>query len=255
MRRMFYCGAALLALVTADLARAAERAQQVRWYGDDYLYCMALDSNEDIWVTNIAARWVAKIRVNEVTIPINPNVQPQLKSTVMIDQSTLTWPVGIAIDSNDNVYVADAAQLWKRYPDGTLVEVVKSDPHGIGSAWATIVDDDDNAYVAGLWGTGGLHGVWKVSPTEEVTLIGSWAPVNGANAHWDLMTDKWDNVFVSENVQNNRGRVFRWTSHGYSQKVITPGVTSIDGLEVDDAGNLWVVGDSVKKIVPNDPES
>src|SRR5262245_39345955 len=190
MRWAICCAAALLALVPADLARAAERAQQVRRYPNQYTSTgLAVDSQGNIWVTHYSDNYVDKIHPNELSW--SPANGTQLKRTIVIP--FITAPAGIAIDSQDNVYIAAGNSLWKRYPEGTtcgadpnpcLVEVVKPVSNHIETPWAVAVDADDNAYVAGVDKL--RHVVWKVTPTEQVSRVIDWIPSIGAGPIWDL---------------------------------------------------------------------
>jgi hypothetical protein len=253
---------ALVLLALPGFALAEETAQQVVAYpGEATAYCIAVDSNQDVWVTHGYDGYVDKIQSNQTT----PDGS-QLVSTRMTIAPLPTPTLGIAIDSADNVYFAAGNFLYKRDPTlcnppadpdlpPCLKKVVKPGPHGLKSAWPVVVDNADNVYVAGSqFDSGGLlDSVWKVTPLGVVTTIHTWWRAPGAYAHWDLAVDGSGNVFVSEYGGGASAKVLRIPALGGPVVVIQPNVEFIDGIEVDSLGNLWVAGRSVVKVTPEGP--
>jgi hypothetical protein len=250
-------GLALLLLTPASAAFAGKRAQQIAVYpsGTVDAYCLALDSNEDIWVTHAYAGYVE--RINEDSLQ---------RTTIASGFPSLT-ALGIAIDSEDNVYFSGGGELWKRDPEGTqcdppldmspcLRKVVSTELHGIADpAWPVYVDLANNAYIAGRIVDTQTHQVFKVSPDGQVTTL--FAPPNlpvlGQYEFLkDLAIEASGTVFVSE-YKPSGGKVHRIPTSGPIQ-AITPGVNYIDGIEVDSDGNLWVAGRSVLKLTPTEPD-
>ncbi|HEY8154971.1 MAG TPA: hypothetical protein VII72_12670 [Myxococcota bacterium] len=240
----------LLSLVLAHGARAEGVAQQIVSYGTNYAYCMAVDSHGDIWVTHVYASYIDKIDEDTLT------------STPIIEGTKASGALGIAIDSNDNVYYAAGDNLWKRDPEGTqcnpptntepcLRKVVKgtgTGNHGSRDLWPVTVDTSDNVYVGGRYLDGSTDriAVFKVSPSGTVTTY--VGPASIAN-HTDVAVDASGNVFVSSYLGSN-DKVYRFPAAGGSYVTIDSGVDFIDGIEVDSGGNLWIAGRSVLKITP-----
>jgi sugar lactone lactonase YvrE len=232
-----------------------EKAHQVATFPNDIdAYCLAVDSQHDVWVTHAYGKYVTKIDADHAT----PD-GAQLATELRIPSGTGVLPgftFGIAIDSADNVYFASGSFLYKRNPTQCnppndpdappcLKRVIKA-AQNMTDAWPVIVDAADNVYVAGKY-TGGKFAVWKVAPSETVQRIFESVATAG-NFKWDLAVDASGNVFVSEWYSE---RVFRIPTTGAPQEIHT-NVVYIDGLEVDSQGSLWVSGRSVVKITSSD---
>ena len=124
-------------------------------------------------------------------------------------------PLGLAVDSEDNIYVAEIGnhRIRKVTSDGTVTTLAGSGQaafqDGQGTAahfnapYGVAVDSEDNLYVADF----GNHCIRKVTSDGTVTIFagsrqGSFQDAQGTAAHFhspiDLVVDAGDNVYVCD---------------------------------------------------------
>lgn len=118
-------------------------------------------------------------------------------------EARFAHPAGIAIDSNDNLYVADSGntRIRKITPNGMVSTPPQGDPLIVMGAIG--VDGAGNLYVADL----GTMGVYKIDSTGNKTslagnAVSGYQDGQGSSAQFSLMyglaVDRQGNVFVSE---------------------------------------------------------
>ena len=176
-------------------------------------------------------------------------------------------PEGIAIDSSNNVYVADTYnnEIRKITPAGVVTTFAGSttagSANGTGSAASfsgpsdVAVDSSNNVYVADA----GNNEIRKITPAGVVTTLagsttGGFANGTGSAAKFSLPeglnVDSSGNVYVAD---TNNSRIRKVTSAGVVTTLAGSGSSGyLDGttsaaqfntptsVEIDAAGNLWV---------------
>ncbi|MBO1413549.1 hypothetical protein [Streptomyces sp. FH025] len=131
--------------------------------GLDHPFAVQIDGQGRAWVTNarLSGAELYETRVpgagaafgGSVTV-IGPDFKPTAFSPVK--SGSFSWPLGLAIDSKDNVWVPDffSNTVTEIRPDGTIAGEHKL-PIPVGP-WSVAVDGSDRVWVAGF----GTPSVW-----------------------------------------------------------------------------------------------
>jgi hypothetical protein len=166
-----------------------------------------------------------------------------------IESGGIHSPLGIAVDGNGNVYIAQSNGVLKETlsPDGSgLSETVVASFEGVKQA-AIAVDRAGNLY---LGMSGAVYKETLAGGAYSQSLIAfvkqpDWIAVDGRG-----------NVYIADNGDN---RILKETPSGdrYTQSVVFPpaagGANSLNGLAVDAIGNVYFVNDgNVWKAAPAD---
>ncbi|MFN3590523.1 MAG: NHL repeat-containing protein, partial [Spirosomataceae bacterium] len=187
------------------------------------------------------------------------------------------FPVGITIDSQGNIYVADNGnhRIRKITPAGEVTTLAGSTlgyVDGLGSAArfsfpsGLATDAQGNVYVADF----GNNRVRKITPAGEVTTfagstqgsadgLGSAARFNSLST---VATDKLGNLFVGDNGNHRIRKItpagevttFAGSSRGFEDGLGTRAqFDSPRGMTLDTEGNVYVVdrtNNRIRKITP-----
>jgi hypothetical protein len=139
------------------------KAMVISGGGLNHPFAVQIDGYGRAWVTNAGlggAKLVgtrAAIAVGKfggsVTV-IGPDFEPT--STSPIESDSFKWPLGLAIDSQNNAWTANYfdSSITEIQPDGTVAGVYRL-PHGT-LPWAQAVDGSDRVWVAGF----ARHELW-----------------------------------------------------------------------------------------------
>jgi hypothetical protein len=186
------------------------KAVKITGGGLNHPFAVQIDGYGRAWVTNAgpggaklvgtrAAVLVGKFG-GSVTV-IGPNFKPTSFSP--IESSSFKWPLGLAIDSEGNAWVANyfSSSITEIGPKGSVAGVYKLPPGTL--PWSEAVDGSDHVWVAGF----GRPAVW------ELCGVGTNSCPKGAKAG-DLLSPK----------------------HGY-QSYAFQHFTSV---QVDQSGNVWL---------------
>ena len=159
---------------------------------------------------------------------------------------------GLAIDSQDNVYIPSNANAFGPYlfgsdgrphvtkatPQGTTSLFV---PHGVlGGVTGLAVDAQDNLYIADGRGNGNgqpvsRNMIWKVSPQGEIAPF-----ISGVNNPTGLAFDGEQNLIVAS--FDDRA-VYKYSATGTFLGVITSGLPYAPyGVAIDNFGNVFIAG-------------
>jgi streptogramin lyase len=156
---------------------------------------------------------------------------------------TFLYPLGVAVDSQDYLYVADRgihrvqvmdpSQVWTVFgPNGTVELLQPSD---------VAVDSSDNVYVVD-WG----HNRIRMFDLQG-TPLGEWGSLGSGNLQFNgprgIAVDSVGNVYVAD-TGNNRVQKFDSTG-AYLATIGTSGTGNGQlsgpwGVDVDTAGNVYV---------------
>jgi len=184
--------------------------------------------------------------------------------------SKLNYPMGVAVDSSDNVYIADTQNMRveKVTPDGTLSIIAGSGSQDAPTAgpatssalnqpYGVAVDSSGNVYIADY----GTHRVEKVTPSGTLSVFAGTGtggaptagPATSSNLYYPaaVAVDSSGNVYIAD--FSNR-RVEKVTPSGTlsvfagtgNRGVSTAGpATSSDmygpyGVAVDSSGNVYI---------------
>ena len=145
----------------------------------------------------------------------------------------------LAVDSSDNIYVADA--------NNNMVQ--KYDPNGFFiTEWGTMgdagptaigIDSSDNVYIADYYGTNRIQ---KFNSTGN--FITKWDNTYSAGG---IGIDNFDNIYIAENMLGADNHIKKFNSSG---DLITEWVGWGNGVSVDSLSNVYITDTS--KIVKTD---
>jgi len=196
-------------------------------------------------------------------------------------------PFGVAVDSSDNVYVADTNNhcIRKITPTGMVSTIAGSGTAGFADGsgaeaqfdhpFGVAVDSSDNVYVADT----NNHRIRKITPTRMVSTFagtGTSGFVNGIgstaqfNTPTGVVVDSRGNVYVADHVNHRIRKItpadriedrMVSTIAGSGERGFAEGTgTEAEfygphGVAVDSSGNVYVADESnhrIRKITPAD---
>jgi hypothetical protein len=154
----------------------------------------------------------------------------------------------LALDAQDNLYIAENANNWGITPQGPLVSKVTPQgvksifvPQGIlGDVTALAFDFQGNLYVADGNGLGAEQPpannlVWKIDPQGNATPF-----ISAINNPTGLAFDAAHNLYVASFGDSS---VYKFSSTGTFLGVATSGLPDAPyGIAFDSSGNLFVAG-------------
>ena len=192
-------------------------------------------------------------------------ITPQGAITKILDGggdgvSSLDCPVGVAVDSNDNVFVAGFASdnVFKVTPGGLVTQIIDSSGDGAGALVGPIdvrVDGADNVYVSGFVS----NNVFRITPGGVISEIidSSGDGIHALDGPFGLAVDGSGNVYAAGFVSNN---AFKITPGGTLVQIIDASgggiqpLTLAHSVAADGTGNVYVTGngsDNVFRISPD----
>lgn len=153
---------------------------------------------------------------------------------------------GLAVDEDDNLYIAENANNQGIRPRGPFVSKVGPDgirtffvsPGILGDVTALAFDGDGNLYVADGNGNGNgqphpRNKVWKVTPSGEITTFIPWV-----NNPTGLAFDSQGNLYVSSFGDN---AVYQYSPSGVLLGVVASSFYARPyGIAIDGQDNLYV---------------
>jgi len=245
-------------------------------------YSIAIDSAKNLYVADTVGNTIRKVTPAGVvsTLAGSPGVSGSTDGTG--SAARFNFPVGIAVDSSGNVFVADAKNftIRKITPAG-VVTTYAGAPFQLGATdgpassarfflpYGVAVDAAGNVFVA----DGGNHVIRKISPGGDVsTLAGAALQPGFVNASgsaarfstpFDIALDSGGNLYVADSENHAIRRV---TSAGAVTTIAgttTSGATNGTiaearfntprGVSLDNAGNIFVAdyGNSTLRLIAN----
>jgi sugar lactone lactonase YvrE len=182
--------------------------------------------------------------------------------------ASFSYPKGVAVDTERNVYVADTnnSKIRKITSAGVVTTLAGSGSRGssdgTGAAadffypWGVAVDNNGNVYVA----DSNNHKIRKITPQGVVTtLVGSGSSGSsdgtGTLASFSYLkgvtVDNRGNIYLTDNVVDNNAKIRKITPEGVVTTLASIGISI--GIAVDGIGNLFVTS-SNNKIIRITPE-
>jgi streptogramin lyase len=184
-----------------------------------------------------------KVKVNDLTgeTPEFTYVYSQFTQTVFAGSAReLDVPMGVAVDGDGNVYVAEADgnKITKITPSGALSTLADNTGGQLIDPQRIAVDSKGNVYVSDY----GDNKIKKITPSGAVTVFAGNA--GEFNTLRGIAVDREDNVFIADYGNN---KVKKITPSG----MVSPfaDFTAPNAITVDVDGNVYVAGPyQIKKI-------
>ena len=197
--------------------------------------CIAIGGNNDIYITD------GSHRVQVFDTSGNFITEWDYAGT---GAGQFQWPVGIAVDSSNDVYVADydGSKILKFSQNGTFI-TEWNDPDNDGQfwgAWGLATDDNGDIFVTGYWND-------RISEfTNNGVFIRAWGSQGTGDGQFEhpegIVADSQGNVYVADNANNDiqefspTGEFIRKWDNTQSNY----GFNQLAGLALDKNGNLYV---------------
>ncbi|MBN2825418.1 MAG: SBBP repeat-containing protein, partial [Campylobacterales bacterium] len=146
----------------------------------------------------------------------------------------LVGAAAVAIDKNDNIFVANftTGAIHKFDTSGNEIAVANA-AQGLGGTLSGIaVDNQGWVYATG----NGASKVYKIDDALSSDAITIMSATDGLLLSYGIAVDKDGNLFV---VSNGNGKVFKRTPSGVVSEYLA-GFTAPKGVAVDGRGNLYV---------------
>ncbi len=142
---------------------------------------LAADSDNDLYISDPSNGRVVELS----NVGVTASVFPQTET----DITGFTAPSAVAVDSNENLYVADGSNLIEVAPGGTKTTVVTS----LGSAVGLAVDPSGAVYVAQSGGTIRIPNESGTLNPADQTIV---AP--SVTAPTSVALDQKENVYIAD---------------------------------------------------------
>jgi streptogramin lyase len=152
--------------------------------------------------------------------------------------SALDWPQSVAVDANENIYVADAYnhRVVKLTPsNGGLIQSTVGT--GFSQPYGVAVDASGNVYITDIFATTLFKETPNGSGGYTQSTIGS-----GLYDAVSVAVDKQGNVYGTETNNSFVGSIFKETLSGgvYTQSFLPAPTSHIYGIAVDGNGDLFL---------------
>ncbi|HEY0744385.1 MAG TPA: SBBP repeat-containing protein [Chryseosolibacter sp.] len=225
-------------------------------------YGITADASGNLYITEPNRQRIRKISTSGVVSTIAATTNGFADGPIA--QAKFTYPYGIAVDANGNIFVADYANekirkistdgivstfagSTKGYKDGAGTSAQFSSPQGLA------IDNGGNLYVADKYN----YAIRKITPDGVVTTLAGGTKGsndgNGTSASFsepvDLAIDGDGNVFVADNASH---RIRKISRDGNVTTIAGSSYGDVDGslgeakfnqpvgVELDGKGNLFV---------------
>jgi hypothetical protein len=225
---------------------------------------IAADASGNVYVADNSAEVIRKVTLDGVVTTLAGSPQHQGNQDGTGSSARFYYPIGVAVDSSDNVYVADSQnRTIRKVTQGGVVTTLAGsrgqtgNQNGTGTAalfglpWGVAVDSSGNIYV----GDYSNAAIRKVTQGGVVTTLAT-----GLNAPTGVAVDALDNVYVADGYVIRKvtpaGTVTTLAGSGNPGSADGTGVAAtfngLNALAMDSSGNLFVAdqGGTIRKVTP-----
>ncbi len=245
-------------------------------------YSIAIDSAKNLYVADTVGNTIRKVTPAGVvsTLAGSPGVSGSADGTG--SAARFNFPVGIAVDSSGNVFVADSKNFTiRKITAAGVVTTYAGAAFQLGSTdgpatsarfflpYGVAVDAAGNVFVA----DGGNHVIRKISAGGDVTTLAGAALQPGIadgagsgarfNTPFDIALDSGGNLYVADSENHAIRRVTSAgvvstvaggpTSGSSSGTIAEARFNTPRGVSLDNAGNIFVAdyGNSTLRLISN----
>lgn len=245
-------------------------------------YSIAMDSAKNLYIADTVGNTIRKVTPAGVvsTLAGSPGVLGSADGTG--SAARFNFPVGIAVDSSGNVFVADSKNFTiRKITSAGVVTTLAGAPFQLGATdgpgssarfflpYGVAVDAAGNVYVADA----GNHVIRKISPAGDVsTLAGAalqpgFVDGTGSGARFstpfDIALDSGGNLYVADSENHAIRRVTpagavttlagTTTSGATNGTIAEARFNTPRGVSLDNAGNIFVAdyGNSTLRLIAN----
>jgi sugar lactone lactonase YvrE len=156
---------------------------------------------------------------------------PQITTLAPSGLSNLNGPSGVAVDSQENIYIADSGNNAIKMLSAATLQVTTLVSTGLNGPLGIAVDGLGNIYIADT----GNNAVeeWSASTQQMTTLVST-----GLNGPGGVAVDSQGNVYIADTGNN---AIEQWIAE--TQEVVTlvdSGLSGPGGVAVDGEGNVYI---------------
>ena len=199
-----------------------------------FTYCwgIAIGKNNSIYLGEEGSNRIRKISNGMVSTVAGTGEPGYVDGPA--SQAQFNRPLGVAVDNDGNIYVADSenGRVRKITPEGVVSTIG-------GSKLFDVVDVATD--ISGNVYAGDYADIYKITPQGGVTKINK-SPIYFPSG---IVVDAQGNIFYTV---RNEGRVGKITTTGQQSIIVNSGVGTPTGLEIDPQGNLYVTDFSQGKV-------
>jgi len=211
----------------------------------NFPYGIVVDNQNNVYVADSENHKIRKITPNGVVSTVAGNGSDGFAEGQGVN-ARFDTPYGLAIDSQNNLYVTDSYnnRIRKITPSGLVSTFAGSgingsaDGQGVNAEFTSpigiVVDSENNVYI----GDEGNHTIRKITPNANVTTLaggtGGNANGQGANAQFTsptgLTIDKQGNIYVAD---YNNHRIRKITPNGLVSTFVGSDLGYVNGQGVN----------------------
>ncbi|MDD2789857.1 MAG: SMP-30/gluconolactonase/LRE family protein [Sulfurimonas sp.] len=158
-------------------------------------------------------------------LELNTSITTPSSLTTLV--SGLNAPIGVAVDSSGNVYIADPVDkvIKKRDTDGNITILVS----GLSGPFGVAVDSSGNLYIADTY----ANSIKKRDTNGNVTTLVD----SGLSYPHGVAVDSSGNIYIADSFNNV---IKKRDTNGVVTTLINSGLFSPRVVSVDSSGNLYI---------------
>jgi len=198
---------------------------------------IAVDASGDIYIAGNCGNYGCDSNLNNSVVRETPSGGGYTESTV--SATGLGLPSAIAVDSSNNIYVADEEYgrvLKETVSGGVYVQSVVI-ASGLDRPNAVAVDGSGNLFI-GDWGSGRVLKETLSGGTYTESVVSSSGLLTDSH---DLALDASGNIYVANGDDDNDEILKETPTNGtYAETTLISGLKMPEGVAIDGLGNLYV---------------